>query len=377
MRRSGTEGRSRRPWSYLLHSVIGLKVSLLMLFVCATGTIATVSNDLEWLFRPEVRATLTARPVSWGRQYEAARAAFPHHVIAYGTAGEEPYLATSFDATNPAGESRVIWVDPGTGRVTGESSWVSLVSMTRALHYHLFTDRTGSWLFYIVCSLGVILILSSVTGLIVYRKFWRGLARLPRADRGERVFSGGVHKLAGVWSALFALIIGGTSLWYFAERAMSEVAGVEYERFHPPLDAKAIDAHGPRRLDTDALIAVAKREMPDLKVKQIWFPTSPEEPIFIRGQASAWLVRDRTNGIGINPFTGEVIYVDRAERMRPIERWVHTADPLHFGDFGGLWSKLLWLAFGLLLCLLSWTGVSIHLLRTTQTAREIASRSGR
>lgn len=357
-----SNARARRPLSYLLHSVVGLKVSLLMLFVCATGTVATVSNDLEWLYRPEVRATRGAGPVSWGTQYAAARAAYPHYVITFGTAGEEPYLATAFDATTPSGESRVIWVDPGTGRVNGESSWISLVSLTRALHYHLFTDRTGSWLFYAVCALGGVLLFSAITGLIVYRKFWRGVLAWPRRDRGDRVYAGGLHKLAGLWAALFALVIGGTSVWYLAERAM-ETAGVELERFPAPLDAKSVDAHGPRRLELDALIAVAKRAMPDLEVKQIWFPIAPEDAIFIRGQARASLVRDRTNGVEIDPFTGAVIHVDRAETMRAIERWAHTADPLHFGDFGGLWTKLLWAAFGTLLCLLSWTGVSIHLHR--------------
>lgn len=366
---SSSAARRKRPASYLIHSVIGLKLSLLLLFVCATGTIAVVSNDLEWLFRPEVRATRSAIPRSWEEQYHAARAAYPYHVINYGSAGEEPYLATSFNATSPSGEARVIWVDPGTGVVTGESSWVSFTSVMRALHYHLFTDRTGSWLFYIICALGAALVLSAITGLMIHRSIWRGFAKLPRRDRGERVFAGGLHRLAGVWSAAFVIVIGGTSIWYFAERAISEIGQIEYERFPSPLEAEQIDSHGPRRMGLDALIAIARREIPELQVREIWFPATPEDPVFIRGQATAWLVRDRTNGVEINPYTGEVIHVDLAENMSTIERWVHTADPLHFGDFAGVWSKLLWVVFGILLCILGWSGVSIHLHRMAEAVR--------
>ena len=361
----------KRPIAYLIHSVVGLKLSVLLLFVCATGTIAVVSNDLEWLFRPEVRATTGREAVSWGRQYAAARAAYPQHVINYATAGEESYLATSFSASGPRGDARVIWVDPGTGRVTGESSWISFVSVMRALHYHLFTDRTGSWLFYIVCFLGVILIVSAITGLLVYKKFWRGWLRTPRLDRGDRVFTGDLHKLAGLWSVVFVLIIGLTSVWYFVERVVEEVGAVELERFPSPMDEAVVDATGPVRLPLDQLIGIATREIPELRVREIWFPASPEEPLLVRGQASEWLVRDRTNTVELNSFNGDVLRVDRARTMRPLERWVHTADPLHFGDFGGVWSKLLWVAFGIVLCLLSWTGVSIHVQRTARAVQAI------
>lgn len=367
----GVPGRRtpRRPLAFLIHSLLGLKLSLFTLFVCLTGTVAVVSDDLEWLYRAEVRAGVTDRPVSWERRYAAARDAYPRYTIDFATAGEAPYLATQFLATDPAGETRRIYVDPAAGRMTGESGWITLPSVLRALHYYLFVP--GDWGFYAVTALGFVLMSSLVTGLLVYKKFWRGFFKVPRIERGARVFWGDLHRLVGLWSTWFVFVIAATSLWYLAERILYR-ADVDFETPRQTIDAAALDALGPeppKHLPLDTLIGIAKTELPSLAVKEIWFPTQPDEPIWIRGQASAWLVRDRTNGVELNPFTGEVLAVHRAEGMPPVERWVHTADPLHFGDFGGLASKLVWVVVGLAMCLSAASGVVIYIKRAAQAAK--------
>lgn len=358
--------RTRRPLAFLLHSLLGLKLSLFVLFVCATGTIAVVSHDLEWVFSPKVRASRPGTAVSWGTRYAAAKAAYPTYAINGISAGEEPYLVTKVSATSPAGESRVIYVDPVTGRVTGESSWVTFSAFMRGLHYYLFTP--GDWGFYAVTALGFVLMASLVTGLMTYKQFWRGFFTLPRTDRSARVWWGGLHKLIGLWSVWFVFLIALTSMWYFVERLLYR-AEVDFETPQTTISNESLVALGPETpqpLPLDELVAVAHREIPDLEVKQIWFPDRPEEPLFIRGQASAWLVRDRTNSVELNPYTGEVLSVLRAEAMPLIERWAHTADPLHFGDFGGIWFKLVWVGFGLLMCLSAASGAVIYAKRTAK-----------
>lgn len=358
----------RYPWKFLIHSFLGLKLSLFLLFVMATGTIAVVSEEIEWLFDPKVRASGSLSDASWGDQYAAAQKAYPTYVITYASAGEGPYLASQFSATSPSGESRIIFVDPGTGKVAGESGWVTFGAIMRAMHYHLFTDVWGDWGFFAVTSLGFVMIVSLITGLLTYKKFWKGFAKLPRSRSGKRVFWGDFHKLAGLWSVLFVLLIGLTSIWYFAEHILYR-KGVAIETPQAVISDEALASLGPeapQRLPLDQLISIAKEQMPGLRVKQIWFPYAPEEPLSIRGQASALLVRDRTNRVELNSYTGEVLQVLPAGKMGFLERWIHTADPLHFGDFGGLVSKMIWVLFGILLCVLSVSGASIYMQRTAQ-----------
>ncbi|MET0366194.1 MAG: PepSY-associated TM helix domain-containing protein, partial [Sphingobium sp.] len=51
------------------------------------------------------------------------------------------------------------------------------------------------------------------------------------------------------------------------------------------------------------------------------------------------------------------------------QRISEMADPLHFGTFGGIWTKLLWFLFGAALTAMAVTGTMIYALRLTRASR--------
>ncbi|WP_288017403.1 PepSY-associated TM helix domain-containing protein [Blastomonas sp.] len=220
----GDEAKAGRrkavPLSYWLHSLVGLKLSLFLGFVCLTGTIATVAHEIEWLYKPAVRASAMQREADWGAMWDAAKAAHPYATLtAIGSyeRNDAPYFAKSVSATDGTGQEFTIYVDPGTSRVTGHEYGRSFQDAMRALHYYLFAP--GPIPMYIVTSLGFLLVLSLVTGLISYKKFWRGFWRMPRWHRDLRTVMGDLHRLIGLWSVWFVAVIGVTSIWYFVEHA--------------------------------------------------------------------------------------------------------------------------------------------------------------
>lgn len=342
------------PLAFWLHSLFGLKLSLFLGFVSLTGTIATVSHEIEWLYKPTVRATTVTGQPDWSRMWEAAQRAYPKATL--GGIGsydrnDEPYFVKSVSATDADGEEFAIYVDPGTSRVTGHEYGRSFQDAMRALHYYLFAS--GPIPMYVVTSLGFLLILSLVTGLIAYKKFWRGFFRMPRWSRSGRTLMGDFHRLAGLWSLWFVALIGLTSVWYFAEHA-----GVEWNS--PPPHASPID----KRIVTGAHIRawthLAQREMPGLAITAVQLPYEAGDPVIVQGQWKALLVRERTNAVFIDPLTWQLLGKREAHKLDVGERIVHTADPLHFGTFGGLVTKLIWVVFGLMLVGMSASGAYIY-----------------
>lgn len=342
------------PLAFWLHSLFGLKLSLFLGFVSLTGTIATVSHEIEWLYKPAVRATTVAGQPDWGRMWEAAQRAYPKATldgIGSYDRNDEPYFVKSVSATDANGEDFAIYVDPGTSRVTGHEYGRSFQDAMRALHYYLFAP--GPIPMYVVTSLGFVLILSLVTGLIAYKKFWRGFFRMPRWSRSGRTLMGDLHRLAGLWSLWFVAVIGLTSVWYFAEHA-----GVEWNT--PPPRASPIDKRAVTGSHIRAWTHLAQREMPDLAITAVQLPYEAGDPVIVQGQWKALLVRERTNAVFIDPLTGRLLGKREGHKLDVGERIVHTADPLHFGNFGGLLTKLIWVVCGLMLVGMSASGAYIY-----------------
>lgn len=353
--------RKARPLSFWLHNFFGLNLSLFMAFVCLTGTIATVAHEIEWLYKPDVRATVF-KPGSedWAGMWAAAQAAYPDAVltgIGSYDRSHSTYFAKSVSARDSAGEDFTIYVDPGTGEVTGHEYGRSLQDAMRALHYYLFIPRDVG--FYLVSSLGFVLLASLVTGLIVYKKFWRGFFTRPRLQRNLRTAMGDLHRLLGLWSLWFVAIISITSIYYFFEWS-----GLDWESETPQVAAAQQPVETVSSETIGRWVEAARAEKPGLLITAVYLPYSETDPAIVQGHWKAALVRERADAVFIDPAEGAVVGQRTAHKMGLGERIVHTVDPLHFGTFGGLATRLIWAVFGLLLTGMALSGAYIYAART-------------
>jgi uncharacterized iron-regulated membrane protein len=347
---------SRRTW-FVWHSWIGLTAGLMLFVICWSGAVAVFSYELDWLLNPALQAAPSDH-VDWTAIKAKAEAAFPAaSVFQVGEPLAPGYAAEVILLYGDDFDFWLAYADPATGAILGDSSYFNIQRFFRSFHMNLFflsgNFNLGFWGYRIVEFFSLVLIASAVSSLVFYRRWWRGFFKL-ETKKGPRVFWSDVHKLTGLWSLWFVLPIAITGIWYFVE---------EFAPDSPlPPEVPALPVQAATRPDLNALIATAEAALPNFHVTRVIFD-GEDGLVDVYGYDDALLVRDRSARVWLDPRDGSVLGTQRASDLTLYERWIDTADPLHFGNFGGLASKLIWFFFGLTLSALSLTGAYLQVKR--------------
>ena len=345
---------ARRWWS--VHQWVGLKLSLFMTFILFTGTLAVLSHEIDWLLQPSLRVAPSSveGPVAWDR---IAATAYDHPAAEKVMSISAP-IAGAFAAqvTIERADGTLAYLNahPTTGDIQGVAPWVGAARVLRNMHRHL---NLPTWLGVpIVSSLAFLLLVSLVSSFYVYKKWWRGFAK-PLRRRDARTWWGDLHRLAGIWSLWFIALIALTSIWYFMESVGFDAPP------QPKVEPEEVGAAtaGPR--DLAPAFEAAFNAYPELDVKRVILPGNESPVLQLQGDHEAILVRPRSNTVWVDPRTSEVLLTTDGRDLGLHQRIGEMADPLHFGTFGGYWTKIPWFLFGLAMTALSLSGAAIYSLR--------------
>ena len=355
---------------FKVHGWLGLNIGLLLFVICFSGTFATLSNELDWLLDPAVRVKGKDAPVAWEAMYQNLREAFPDGQAYLLHEQKNPftevgdYFAAAAVVVTPAGETMKVHFDPYTGALKGHNPFLDVQRFFRSYHNLFFDGRRGV---YIVTVFSIFLLCSVLTGFLFYKNWLKNLFTM-RLGKGPRVLFADAHRMAGIWSLLFALIIALTGIWYLVETVVAD-SGSSFETVGPDKIEKAALkglGHTPTLISLDTLVRNAELAFPGYRVEQIRLPFEPDDYVVMDGQDGNPFTRDRTNKVYANPFTGEVVHIQRASDLSAAQLINNIVDTLHFGTFAGLGIKILWFAFGLVLSFSILAGTYLWYLRHTR-----------
>lgn len=358
---------------FQIHSWIGIKLSILFFIVCFSGTLATLSNEMDWLFYPGLRAEKVGDRVPYNDLARAVGEAFPSGELTYWIMPEETYLNDI--AYVEVGDQRYyVFVDAYKGVVTG-STTVTFQRFFRDFHYYLFVPfyQIG---YFVVLVFAFFLVVALATALVFYKKWWKKFLD-HKSSGSPLVFFRSLHRMVGLWSLPFALLFSVTGIWYFIERTnIGNVSGIS----NPP--APKLEENGQEgkptgslsyTLDYDLAAKLALEQIPDLRIGGIVPTSALTDPIYIRGKSSVPLVRKRSNRVYVDPVTYEVVEVQKATEIPRIMYLNDIADPLHFGNWGGLLTKVIWFFAGLSISGLILTGIWIALKRQAKKVQNLSA----
>ena len=211
-----------------IHGWLGLPVWAFLFFICLTGSVATVSEEIIWLFEPAARSnppSADARRLGYDELMRRVASQEPGTVVMFITVPVKDIYAIQFYVGRPDGTELTVYVNPYTGAIQGEKSTFDLRELLRELHGWLLIPFTAKYSlgWYIVSAMSIPLMGSLITGLVVYKKFWRGFLRPRlRVGAGWRIFWGDFHRLVGLWSIPFIAIMSVTAMWFLIEAVIED-----------------------------------------------------------------------------------------------------------------------------------------------------------
>ncbi|WP_449433735.1 PepSY-associated TM helix domain-containing protein [Pseudomonas putida] len=372
-----------RLW-FLVHSWLALPIWCFVLIVCFTGMLAVVSQEIVWLANADVRASKpddNAQRLSFQQVLDALHKAEPQMVVRSLRQPDGSHFALNASVTFPDGTRPTLYVNPYTGAIQGKSPDFNFEAFTRALHgWWLVPFTSGySWGWYLVSILGLPMLASLVTGLVVYKKFWKGFFKPLRTGHGSRIFWGDLHRLAGVWSIWFIAVISITGTWFLIQAILFDnQITISTEPVVPVIAREDVpqtaDGSPAPRIDLDAAARIAGLAIPGLEISYVTLPATAYSHVDMGGRGWYPLMYQSA---AVNPYTSKVDSQFLLSDRSALEFVTESMRPLHTGDFGGLAIKLIWFFFGLVLTLMVFSGLLIWTKRTAQATAAALKRSER
>lgn len=364
--------KSRSKIWFLVHSWLALPIWFFVLIVCVTGTLAVVSQEIVWLANPDVRAskpTDDAQPLNYDQIVQAIKRVEPQTRVDTIITPDESHFALSVNVTYPDGRSPTLYVNPYTGAIQGASPDFDFQAFTRALHGWWLVPFTNgySWGWYLVSFLGVPMLISLITGLVVYKKFWKGFLKPTlRLRHGARIFWGDFHRLSGIWSIWFIAVISITGIWFLIRAILGDNhISISSEPIVPVIAREQVpvstDGSPAPMISLEQAIGTATQKIPGFDISFVSLPSNAYSHLYVGGRGWYPLMFQTAN---INPYTGSLDSSYLLGDRSTLEFVTESMRPLHTGDFGGIWIKLVWFFFGLVLSMMVLSGLLIWTKRT-------------
>ncbi len=338
------------------HSWLGLCTGALMYLICLSGALAVFHHEWERWEQPRIEEFVALSPAQLQQAYAeaAARIGETHDIIIALAAGDSPRTTISADEQ--------AWFVNADGRL-GEAVNHSWAEMLADLHIYLHLPH--SWGMIVVSIVGALLCGLIISGLLAHPSIFRDAFSL-RVNGSPRLEQADIHNRLSVWGAPFHLMIAITGAFYGLAQFMGLLVALTlYDGDTEVMMAELYGGHP----EVESSLAVARvdralAQMPEIAPEATPFYITVEHPgetdqfILVGAEHPGRLIYAEQYR-----FTAEGDYIDHVGFSDGAagQQFIFSVYRIHFGHFGGLVTKVLFLIAGLALTIISVTGINIWL----------------
>lgn len=324
-----------------IHKWLGLLAGIFILVMSLTGAIIVFDDEIEgFLQRDVIEQPESSQPVSLDKAYSSIREIYPNWDLRFKVIPSKSNRAIEAEIRRPD-QRRYLYLQPVTGEILRDLNSDNTFSYWMLkLHYQLHSGFWGE----VVCLLaGLMLLGSLITGFWFYRKsVWKILRfKIRPKFNNRKMLSSEVHRFIGVWSLIFNSITALTGSFLILIIVVSHA-----EKFNEP---EPIPNPPEVMVSLDGIMAKARKTYTDFDPSYIKMPDKEGDKIRLYGHTDTDLPIHYkfSNYVDYNPKTGSETTSFFIRNQPFSTHLLSVTYPLHFGDWGGIFIKILYTLFGI------------------------------
>lgn len=355
-----------------VHAWAGMAIGAVVCVLGLSGSVLVFLPELERLHRPELyHVRPEGKPAPIGELRELSAKAAPSLDLYRIKLPHQLETSWEFIYGHDGRLSSRVYVDQYQRRILGVRAPDSdFLLLLQSLHFDLLGRDTGRRINGMV-AFGVLAI--SFSGLTLWlRSTSRWTARMrPRWRARPARRNWGFHVATGWWSAPFLAIMATTAI-YFAFHLPVTALVHAITRTKPILPPR-VTAGQSQAVSPDEMLLNARKLEPQARFTVIRLPRADGQTIVLNYVLPGDLSELGANVIHVHPRTGEALRNDRIRDLDLGHRFLAAFVPIHFGTFGGMTTRILWTALGLMPTVLFTTGIHLWRRRRKQRGNAVAS----
>ncbi len=366
------------------HLWLGLALGGLFALLGATGSALVFYVEIDSALHSRAMqpgsgsAAGWSSPV-WDRALATGRAQRPdpHGSWSFEVTGEPGALPARFYPSNRHShhaEREMLWFSSDGRRIVRAEPWGGyLMSWLYDLHMHLLAGESGR---QVVGWSGFAMLLLLVSGIIAWwpRAGWRKAFAFKRDAVALRRLRD-IHKLSGLWSMALLFILAGTGALLALPVVKTRLLSATIVAPDTVPDPRSGAADG-TQIPVSQALSTARGALPGARLAFIDVPGAGSEPFRMRVQVPGDPhERFPSSFIFVDQYSGQLLAVHDARHGNAgttAAKWIRV---LHDGSVGGLATRILAVALGLLPVVLFVTGLLHWRRRLVRRAHATPTRS--
>jgi uncharacterized iron-regulated membrane protein len=340
---------------FAVHAWLGLVAGAFILVMSLTGAALVFNKELDRALNQKqhlvAAPTPGQAPLGWDVLYGRARSYAASRGYTVGAFRDLPTQPNeTIEVLLVRGEEYTsVYLNPYSGQVLGPQPR-PLTRWLLELHYTFWLGQVGEAL---AALFALALVGSVLTGLVVYRKHLVPVLLFQQkiSWRNWRTAASGLHRVLGVWTWLFNLVLAVSGVWFL----LYLLEPASWQTTPPTAPAR------PVTISLDAVVRQVRGQLPNARLTYVNFPRTAADTTgqFYLDLPGRWWLGEWATTVTYSARTGRLVSTVLEDNLPLSEQVSNTLGVLHFGQYGGLAIKLLYCAGGVLTAAISLTGFAL------------------